>query len=256
MSETVVIKEEIPGDDQAHIDKMVALADGVSEPADTRPDWLPEKFKSPEEMASAYKALESKLGSKAPESADTTPPTDNVETAKPDEVAEELTARGLDFSTFSDEFAANGSLSDESYDKLEAKGISRSMVDQYIAGQRAQAAAYEGEIKQSIGGAEEFDAMVSWAQSNVSDADLKSYNKAVSSGDPSAARLAVKGMYAQFKDSRGSEPNLLKGANGTAASDLYESVQQMTKDMKDPLYKTDPAFRRKVEAKIARSNIL
>lgn len=256
MSETVVIKDGGVGDDQAHIEKMVALADGTPQPDDTRPEWLPEKFKSPEEMANAYKALESKLGSKEPEAPAASEAPTAAEAPKPDEVADELSARGLDLGTFSDEFAANGSLSDDSYGKLEAKGISRAMVDQYIAGQRAQAQAYEGEVKQSIGGAEEFDAMVSWAQSNVSDADLASYNKAVASGDPSAARLAVRGMYAQYKESRGTEPNLLKGANGTAGSDLYESVQQMTKDMKDPLYKTDPAFRRKVEAKIARSNIL
>jgi hypothetical protein len=256
MAETVVIKDEDVGNDQAHIDKMVALADGTPQPNDTRPEWLPEKFKSPEEMANAYKSLESKLGSKEPEAPATTEVALDAEAPKPDEVAEELSSRGLDFTTFSDEFAANGSLSDESYGALEAKGIDRAMVDQYIAGQRATAAAYEGEVKQSIGGAEEFDAMVAWAQSNVSNADLASYNKAVASGDPSAARLAVKGMHAQYKESRGSEPKLLKGANGTTASDLYESVQQMTKDMRDPLYKTDPAFRRKVEAKISRSNIL
>lgn len=253
MSETVVIKDDGGSEDQTYIDKMVAVADGTSTettPTDTRPEWLPEKFKTPEEMANAYKSLESKLGTKEPEA-----PAE-PEAAKPEEVAEELSSRGLDLATFADEFAANGSLSDASYNQLEEKGISRSIVDRYIAGQRAQAAAYEVEVKKSIGGADEFDAMVTWAQANLNDADLNSYNKAVSSGDPSAARLAVKGLHAQFKESRGSEPNLLKGANGTTGSDLYESVQQMTKDMRDPLYKTDPAFRRRVEAKIARSNIL
>ena len=29
-----------------------------------RPEWLPEKYKSPEELAKAYKALESKIGTK------------------------------------------------------------------------------------------------------------------------------------------------------------------------------------------------
>jgi len=29
-----------------------------------RPEWLPEKYKSPEDLAKAYKALESKIGAK------------------------------------------------------------------------------------------------------------------------------------------------------------------------------------------------
>jgi len=33
-------------------------------PAEARPEWLPEKYKSPEDLAKAYKELETKLGSK------------------------------------------------------------------------------------------------------------------------------------------------------------------------------------------------
>lgn len=40
------------------------------------------------------------------------------------------------------------------------------------------------------------------------------------------------------------------------ASDDYQSKAQMTADMKDPRYKKDPAFRKQVEEKIGRSNIM
>lgn len=35
-----------------------------TEPVSERPEWLPEKYKTPEDLANAYKALESKLGTK------------------------------------------------------------------------------------------------------------------------------------------------------------------------------------------------
>ena len=56
--------------DQAWDDKQEALqqdlGDGLApepeEQAQDRPEWLPEKFSSPEDMAKAYGELESKLG--------------------------------------------------------------------------------------------------------------------------------------------------------------------------------------------------
>ena len=39
-----------------------APVDGSQSGTVDRPEWLPEKFKSPEDMAASYSALESKLG--------------------------------------------------------------------------------------------------------------------------------------------------------------------------------------------------
>lgn len=54
---------------QAPVDTQVnpQITDAVTQAApqqDGRPEWLPEKYKSPEELAKAYKELESKLGAK------------------------------------------------------------------------------------------------------------------------------------------------------------------------------------------------
>jgi hypothetical protein len=46
------------------ITDAVTQAAPPSQPSDGRPEWLPEKYKSPEELAKAYKELESKLGTK------------------------------------------------------------------------------------------------------------------------------------------------------------------------------------------------
>jgi hypothetical protein len=264
MSETVVINEKPAGDDPEHIAKMVALADGAeSQAADSRPEWLPEKFKSAEEMANAYKSLESKLGVKEPEAP--VDPVDPVVTpdpvdpnaAVPDDaaLASELSSKGLDLSKFVASYEANGEINQAEYDELIAGGYPRDTVDQFIEGRVAKRQIDLQNIKSVVGGDAEFASMSAWASANASNESLTSYNKAMESKDQSLIKLALQGMHAQYKDSRGSEPKLLTGANGTTASDLYESVQQMTTDMKNPAYKTDPAFRRKVEAKISRSSI-
>ena len=69
MVESVTIAQGEEKDDQEHIDAMVAKADGDSpqtpdnqeSTTDERPEWLPEKFKTPEDMAKSYAALEKKM---------------------------------------------------------------------------------------------------------------------------------------------------------------------------------------------------
>ena len=39
-----------------------AAPDATVEVTDSRPEWLPEKFKNPEDLVSSYTSLESKLG--------------------------------------------------------------------------------------------------------------------------------------------------------------------------------------------------
>lgn len=268
MVDTVVIKSETPPEDQAHIDAMVAKVDAAAnagqpdtdalgkENTSDRPGWLPEKFKSPEDLAKAYAELESKLGKGEAQKADPSEPAPSEPANNQEQVAEELSTKGLSLDDFSAEFAQKGELSAESYDKLEKAGYPRHLVDGYIEGQKALASKFEMEVKSSVGGDKAFNEMVSWATTNVSQSELEAYNQAVSSGDPEKAKLAVLGMYQKFSAARPSEPQLISGATKGGASDIYESMAQMKEDMKNPLYKNDPAFRQKVQAKLARSNIM
>lgn len=266
MVDTVIVNSTSPTEDPAHaqamIDKIDAAnalppADGATPPSDPptedRPQWLPEKFKSPEDMAKAYAELESKLGKPA----EPTPPADPTATPPADQVADELATKGLDLNNFSQEFNTKGELSAESYDKLEKAGYPRNIVDQYIDGQKAQAALYESEVKSIAGGDKGFAEMVDWAKANLSPADIQAYNNAIDSGNAAQAKLAVAGIHAKFASARPTEPSLFNGNTGSAmSSDSYESIAQMQKDMANPDYAKDPAFRARVERKLARSNIL
>lgn len=261
MVDTVVITSEQPKAPEGHDQKMMDLvdksaeipSDGLGDPqasSEDRPQWLPEKFKSPEDMAKAYSELESKLGQKPNEEA---PKADVPET--PQDAEKALSAKGLDLNDFSSEFAEKGELSQDSYEKLDKAGYPKALVDQFIEGQKARAAAFEADIKTEVGGNDRYTEMVDWAKANMSPAEINAYNEAVSSGDASKAKLAAAGLNAKFSKAVGQDPDRLLGGGKGGSDDVFESTAQVTKAMSDPLYKTDPAYRAKVQAKIGRSKV-
>lgn len=250
---------------EGHEAKMVALVDGAANPQKdlleggdpvSRPEWLPEKFQSVEDMAKAYAELEAKLGGKTQDNPQTDPAkaADTNQTGQNPEQA--LSEKGLDFSEFNAEFSTKGELSAESYAKLAAAGFDKQIVDNYINGQKAVMAQYETAVTSEVGGSEKYSEIVSWAKANLSDAEINAYNAAVSSGDLAQAKLAVLGLSAKFSKAVGSEPRLVQGRTNSASEDVFESTAQLTEAMRDPRYRNDPAFRAKVQAKLARSNIL
>lgn len=249
------------GHDQA----MMDLADGKPAAAPSRPDWLPEKFKTVEEMATSYKELESKLGGAKPAATpEATPvvtppvaPVDALKVAPADPAAAAVATAGLDMAALNAEFATAGTLSDVSMAKLAAAGFDKATVDNYVAGQQALMTAHQADVMTATpGGADRYPAMVEWAKANLSAPQIDAYNAAVSSGNKDTAKLAVAGLGAQFTASVGSEPTLASGRVTPASSDVFESLQQMKVSMSDPRYKNDPAFRPSVAAKLGRSSIM
>jgi hypothetical protein len=262
MVDTVVIQSTPPATPGDHDQKMIDKVDAASNPPvegtegtppEDRPQWLPEKFKSPEDMAKAYSELEAKLGQAKP--AD--PPAADPAAPPPADPEAALADKGLDLQDFSSEFAQKGELSAESYEKLAKAGYSRQIVDQYIEGQRAVAARFETDIMSEVGGAEKYSAITAWAKANLTPQEIAAYNTAVSSGNADQAKLAALGLGAKFERANGSDPQRLLGGQGAgSAGDVFESMAQVTAAMKDPLYKNDPAFRAKIQAKLSRSNVI
>lgn len=213
-----------------------------------RPEWLPEKFKSVEDMAKAYSDLEKKLGTgEKPEAA-----------AATEEAAKEATeAAGLDMDALSAEYSEKGELTAESLSKLEKVGITKDMVEAYIAGQEAQANVVRQQLLEPVGGEEAYGEMIQWASNNLPEKDIDAYNAILEGGDMNAIKMAVENLKSKYTSNVGSEPSRQlsgKGTNGSASA--YESVADLMKDMGNREYETNPAFRKKVEAKLARSNIL
>lgn len=231
--------------------------------ANNRPEWLPEKFKSAEDLANAYKALEGKMRADgAPVEGDGAPAEGDEVTAETNEApkqgAEEaqkaVENAGLDFQSMSKEFISNGELSEATYETLSQAGFPKEMVDSYIAGQTAIAEGFTSEVFEIAGGKEQYDAMGAWAVENMTEPEMNAYDAAMDSGDPERIKLAVRGVSDRYK-AEVSEPDLVSGGAGNGAlGDSYDSWDDVVNEMDDPRYATSPAYRAKIDAKLARSN--
>ena len=123
-----------------------------------RPDWLPEKFKSPEDMANAYGELEKKMGAGVNDEEET----QEVEEEQSNDNQTESTDTNEVIVDASREFFENdGQISDETYENLEKIGLSKELVDSYAAGQQALMQSEEGTIKSIAEG--NWDQMSEWA---------------------------------------------------------------------------------------------
>lgn len=249
-----LVKEGVIRDENTSTEDAQGEQD-TQDSTDQRPEWLPEKFKSADELAKAYAELEKKLGRGESENGgdEGDEGDDDVPDSSEAEVTDETT---LDFNAFSQEFAANGELSEDSYAALEAGGIPRDLVDAFIEGQTARQTHYESSVRTLAGGDEAYSDMIEWAKDNLSDDEIDAFDNAVNSFDMRQARFAVQGLAARFNADRAQEPSRQITGKGTTTNGVYESTAQMLQDMSDPRYETDPAFRRKVEEKIARSDVI
>lgn len=231
----------------------------VEQTQEARPEWLPEKFNSPEDLSKAYGELEKQYTQSRQEAAQAKETEDSNEVS-PNEAEAVTEARdavenaGLDFDSMQTEFAENGELSEDTYKDLEGRGIPKEMVDAYVDGQKAKATAYTNELYQSAGGEEAYQEMSQWASENLSDSEIDAFNDSITSGNTSQARLAIDGMVSRYRDNGGYEPSLLSG-KASASVDTYDSWAQVTKDMATTEYKKDPAFRQAVEKKLGRSTL-
>jgi len=220
-----------------------------------RPEWLPEKFRSPEEMATAYRNLERRMSGAKPEA--TPEPQAEPTPAEPDQPQPESIETQLgEFKKYTDEYAKTGNLSEESYKELMDRGIPKVLVDNYIANFKSavssQTAETEAKIVASVGGPQEYAAMQVWASNNFSAEEIAAYNKAMESNDPQMMAFAVKGLQSRFRAE--SEPRLISAASNSKPSG-FRSMAELTQAMRDPKYATDPAYRADVASRIKASQL-
>jgi hypothetical protein len=153
------------------------------------------------------------------------------------------------------EYAEKGELSTETYAALEGVGLSQDMVQTYIAGQQAIVTQLEGAIYGPFEGKDGYEAAADWAADNLTDDEIKALDVQITSVNPAIAAQGAKALAEKYEANRDIDPNVVVSGSGNAAPSggAYNSSAEMQKDMADPKYKTDPAFRNAVAQKIARS---
>lgn len=210
--------------------------------AEQRPAWLPEKFKTPEDLAKSYLELEKAFHarSKAPEApAPASPSPDKLTLA---DAAKEVSEKGA--------------VSEETYTKLAAAGHDRATVDAFVAGQKALAAQIRSEIASVAGGEQQLEAVLEWAGKNLPPAMVEAYDAATKTGNVELVKLSLQGVVAAYRQANPAEPQLITGHPAPASGDItpFASNEEMVEAIRNPQYARDPAYRAKVAQRLAITN--
>lgn len=237
------------------------------------------KYKTPDELVKGYKAAESELGRLRSElaalkaSTPSTPavpaaPAAPAQDAEPDTLAitdppaadpkGDPSETVVNFDEFAAEFASSGALSEASYEKLQAQGLSRKMVDTYIAGVQAAQKAALDTADRIAGGPEARKQVLAWAATNLTKQERDAFNATVEGADPAAREMVFRGLVSRWKEAGGGvEPNLIQaeGRSPDAGSNAFANFRELSAAMKDPRYTTDPRYRAEVEARAAISKL-
>jgi len=206
------------------------------------------KYKTVEELEKGYNEIQKLVSGKKPAE----PITDPATTPLAPTAEAAVDKAGLDMAVLNKEFSDTGALSEASLKALEGVGISKEVVDTYIAGQEALVAQAVGKVHALAGGKDSFDAMISWASINIPEGDQQAFNTSMA-GDFNSQKLAVDALKARYVAATGSNPKVIVGEGASPSVQGYESRAQMVADMSDPRYQKDSAYRNKVAEKLGRT---
>ena len=233
------------------------------------------KFKTAEDMVNSYKELEGKLGAikqtedlQASEEVqkETTEETEETEDFSYEEyygdgLAEVLNEVGIDPEDITNRFTETGQISEDDYDKLAEGGFSRQVIDTYLEGIRSQgdveeiAAKEMNNIKQLVGGENDYNQMKSWALENLADADIDAFDQLTQTGSVPAIKLAVQGLYSQYKNAMGIEPDLVTGRQPNSGMTPFRSGAEVSAAMSDPRYGKDITYTQTVQERLRDSDV-
>jgi hypothetical protein len=244
--------------------------------ATDRPEGLPENFKSVEDLAKAFKETQAELTrtkqGNAPQeqqeqqeeqqAEQETQETEQDLSAEDEAALEAAKKAGVDLTEYSNEFWEQGDLTEERRGEVAEKLKSvfgdeaQSIVNEFVEGKKLILKNQQTMLYNEAGGETQYKAMVNWAAQNLTQQEIAAYDKAVE-GDIHQAQLAIGGLRAKYERAVGRDPNLVTGENSVAGSSAgYKSKAEMMEDMSNPKYKKDPAFRERVQKKIANSSVM
>ena len=232
------------------------------------------QFKSVEDLVGSYKELEGKLGAidqtkEEPEGVaehetkeqetETNDADFNAEEYYGDGLASVLEEVGIDPKDISERFYNDDGISEDDYSKLGEAGFSRQVIDTYLDGvrnstQEIASSQIQG-IKDSVGGDDNYSKMVSWAVENLPANEVEAFNKLTDTGDAPAIKFAVQGLYSQYSNAMGVEPNLVSGRASQSGPTPFRSTAEVVTAMSDPRYGKDVTYTEDVQRRLGGSDV-
>ena len=108
------------------------------------------------------------------------------------------------------------------------------------------------QLMNSVGGKEQYKQMMDWAVQNLPREEVEAFDEVIASANPYNINMAVESMAKRYTDANGQEGRMIQGRSAKM-TDSYRSQAEMIRDMNDPRYETDPAYRNDVMTKLSNS---
>ena len=256
MAETLTMDETPADKPEFTQEEMDSLK--VGEEMETQQEQLlAGKYKSAEDLESAYIELQKKLGEPKEEVNETEETVSEEKTEEPEEKPKDEESSVLD-SLWNERDNKDG-FTDETLKELASTNPGE-LAKEYLRYRNAnqpQALTDENitQLMNSAGGEEKYNQIVGWAMNNLSDKEQKMYDTVVDRGDPLACYFALQTLMTRYNDSVGVDGRMITGKPPSSASDTFKSQAEMVKAMEDSRYADDPAYRQAIMEKLERSDI-
>jgi len=223
-------------------------------PSDEVAFEVPEKFKgkSVEDVIKSYQELEKFKGGDQPSTEGEEPSTE------PKAVEQEQ------YDKYATSLDDNGSLSDAEYAELAEAGYDKAAVDAEITRRNEAKEFQEYKSNKALdivleplgGGKDKFKQVAEWANQAKTAEEVQEFNTTLASVPKVAQQAMLKTLYAEY-DAAGETPSgpLHTNTSSPTPSKGYSTQQEFFKDIGSEEYKTNPAYRAKVESKMSISDI-
>ena len=246
MPDTISMDESQSDAPELNADEQESLAIGEEmQAADDQ--LLAGKYKSVQDLEKGYLEAQKMLGDRSTEQ-------ETVE----EEPSEYSSTDYLNAAA--SEYGEKGELSEETMNQLTSMS-SEELIAAYINTQATHQQPQGVElsdrqvqsIKQTVGGDEQYDALVGWAGENLDSSSIDAFDSLVESGNAKAIELAVAGLYSMYEAQNGSEGQMITGKAPSTNGDRFRSQAEVVAAMSDSRYDSDPAYRQEIIEKLDRS---
>lgn len=172
--------------------------------------------------------------------------------ASDDDVQDVITKAGLTADSLREQIIETGTVSDDAKAALVTAGVPEWLIDEHVALAKAHLDTQTSSAMEYVGGEDAWGDLNTWASTNLNDAEKTSFNEMLR-GD--AWKLAIDTLRVRAGAAvQKNEPNLRRGTTTGGSTTGYTSRAQMIAAMRDPRYRTDPAYRRQVAESVGVSD--
>ena len=157
----------------------------------------------------------------------------------------------MDFNQAIKEYNEYGALSSKTMADLAQAGYPAEVIEGFIESRQNLESEFTNAVYNSAGGEQAYNKVIEWAQGNLSNKVLSSFNRAIDNNNLEAVTLMFEGMKAKMIAKQGTRnPTIMGGGVTTGGYKGFSNKQEVVEAMSDPRYGTDPSYTRSVELKM------